>query len=142
MKSKRKILRDNYFLIKEKFGDLISISELATFCNIHRRTIERYLVDNFIFSCKIEGRKRAIIVDSLLPDFKLPSKNNFHNLIKNREIYCKEKDFLGNLGLCDFEKIKELKLKKVTFQNKTLICMISLNTLLLENDCCSVGVSL
>lgn len=127
MKSKINLLRENHFLIKTQFGDLISITDLAMFCDIHRRTIERYLADNIIFSCKIEGRKRAIFVDSLLPNFKIPSKNNFHSLIKNRELYCKEKDFIHSLNMNEYQSFKGLEFKKIVFQNKTLICMTSLS---------------
>lgn len=138
MKSKKPFLRKNYFLIKEQFGDLASIKELATFCNINSRTIERYLEENFIIACQVDKRKRAVIVDSILPNFKKTSDYDFHYLIKNKglnkELYYKEQDFIAQLGIGDFSKFNISDFKKVTFQNKTLICMVSLNILLYKKE--------
>lgn len=138
MKSKKPFLINNYFLIKEKFGDLVSIKELAALCDVVPRTIERYLEDGFIIACQVNKRKRAIIVDSILPDFKKTNDYDFHSLIKskglNKELYYREQDFIAQLGIGDFSKFSISDFKKVTFQNKTLICMVSLNNLLYKKD--------
>ncbi len=138
MKSKKPFLINNYFLIKEKFGDLVSIKELAALCDVVPRTIERYLEDGFIIACQVNKRKRAIIVDSILPDFKKTNDYDFHSLIKskglNKELYYREQDFIAQLGIGDFSKFSISDFKKVTFQNKTFICMVSLNNLLYKKD--------
>lgn len=138
MKSKKPFLTNNYFLIKEKFGDLVSIKELAALCDVVPRTIERYLEDGFITACQVSKRKRAVIVDSILPNFKKTNDYDFHSLIKNKglnkELYYKEQDFIARLFIGDYSKFKISDLKKVTFQNKTLICMVSLNNSLNEKS--------
>lgn len=138
MKSKKPFLIKNYFLIKETFGDLVSIPELAIFCDAVPRTIQRYLEDGFIVACHVEKKKRAVIVDSILRDFKKTKDYEFHSLIKNKglnkELYYKEQDFIAKLFIGDYSKFKISDLKKVTFQNKTLICMVSLNNLLNERS--------
>ena len=138
MKSKKPFLIKNYSLIKKQFGDLVSISELGMFCDISSRTIERYLEESFIIACSVHKRKRAIIVDSILPGFKKTDEYNFHSFIKNKglnkELYYKEQDFIAKLGIGDYSKFKKSDFKKVTFQNKTLICMVSLNNLLHEKS--------
>lgn len=138
MKSKKPFLRNNYLSIKNKFGDLASINELGVFCGINPRTIERYLKENFIVACQVGKRKRAVIVDSILPNFKRPSEHNFHSFIKskglNRELYCKEQDLINSLGFVDYRKFNKSDFKKITFQNKTLICIVSLNALLHKKD--------
>lgn len=138
MKSKKPFLTNNHFLIKEKFGDLVSIKELAVFCDIVPRTIERYLEDGFITACQVNKKKRAVIVDSILPNFKKTNDYHFHSLIinkgLNKELYYKEQDFIAQLFIGDYSKFKISDLKKVTFQNKTLICMVSLNNSLNEKS--------
>lgn len=138
MKSKKPFLRKNYFLIKETFGDLVSIKELAEFSDIVPRTIQRYLKDGFIIACHVDKKKRAVIVDSILRDFKKTNDYEFHSLIKNKglnnELYYKEQDFIAKLFIGDYSKFKISDLKKVTFQNKTLICMVSLNNSLNERS--------
>lgn len=138
MKSKKPFLRKNYFLIKETFGDLVSIKELAEFSDIVPRTIQRYLKDGFIIACHVDKKKRAVIVDSILRDFKKTNDYEFHSLIKNKglnnELYYREQDFIAKLFIGDYSKFKISDLKKVTFQNKTLICMVSLNNSLNERS--------
>ena len=138
MKSKKPFLRKNYFLIKETFGDLVSIKELAEFSDIVPRTIQRYLKDGFIIACHVDKKKRAVIVDSILRDFKKTNDYEFHSLIKNKglnnELYYIEQDFIAKLFIGDYSKFKISDLKKVTFQNKTLICMVSLNNSLNERS--------
>lgn len=115
MKSKKPFLINNYFLIKEKFGDLVSIKELAVLCDVVPRTIKRYLQDGFITAYQVSKRKRAIIVDSILPDFKKTNNYDFHFLIKNKglnkELYYKEQDFIAWLFIGDYSKFKIPDLK-------------------------------
>lgn len=128
MRSKKHILLKMYSSIKEQFGDLVSISDLANHCEIHQRSIQRYLSDGTIYYFEITPKKRAIIIDSILPDFKLPSQDTLHKYIQDKNIYCNEKD----LNLSDLKLMKKFNPKKITFQNTTLFCMLSLNKILFE----------
>lgn len=134
MKSKKHALMDKYSFIKESYEDLISISDLAQSCDVSPRTIQRYLVEDRIYCFNFNPKKRGVIVDSLLPDFKKPSTENFHKFIKNKSLYCTQEDLIFGLGYQELQIIKNLKLKTIVFKGKSFICMASLNDALMKME--------
>lgn len=134
MKSKKYILEDKYNLIKKIYKDLISIPELAQVCNISLRTVQRYLVEDRIYCFNFNSKKRGVIVDSLLPNFKKPSTENFHKFIKNKNLYCTQEDLIYGLNYQEFQIIKNLKFKITIFNGKSFICMASLNDALMKME--------
>lgn len=134
MKSKKYILEDKYNSIKKSYEDLIPISELAEICNISLRTVQRYLVEDRLSCFDFNSKKRGVIVDSLLPNFKKPSTENFHKFIKNKSLYCTQEDLIYGLDYQEFQIIKNLKFNITVFNGKSFICMASLNDALMNME--------
>ncbi|MCQ8212109.1 hypothetical protein NON08_06170 [Cetobacterium somerae] len=112
MKTKKYALIENYPYVKEIYGEIISVKDLAYICRTCEKSILRYIIDKTIFST-FSSNTHIIHVESLINKKYIPPQiPDLDESLRHLELYCgvNRVNKTINLPWC---VIKQLKIHKI-----------------------------